>query len=42
LSILALRAELQAIMDAAPAVILVANDAECRHVGGNQTAYATQ
>jgi PAS domain S-box-containing protein len=32
--------ELQAIMDAAPAVILVANDAECRHVGGNQTAYA--
>jgi PAS domain S-box-containing protein len=33
-------AELQAIMDAAPAVILVANDAECRHVGGNQTAYA--
>jgi hypothetical protein len=28
-------------MDAAPAVILVANDAECRHVGGNQTAYAT-
>ena len=33
-------AELQAIMDAAPAVILVANDAECRHVGGNRTAYA--
>jgi C4-dicarboxylate-specific signal transduction histidine kinase len=33
-------AELQAIMDAAPAVILVANDAECRHVSGNQTAYA--
>jgi signal transduction histidine kinase len=34
-------AELQAIMDAAPAVILVANDAECHHVGGNRTAYAT-
>ena len=33
-------AELQAIMDAAPAVILVANDAECHYVGGNQTAYA--
>ena len=32
--------ELQAIMDAAPAVILVAGDAECRHIGGNQTAYA--
>jgi signal transduction histidine kinase len=32
--------ELQAIMDAAPAVILVAHDAECRHVGGNHTAYA--
>ena len=33
-------AELQAIMDAAPAVILVANDAEYSHVGGNRTAYA--
>jgi signal transduction histidine kinase len=32
-------AELEAIMDAAPAVILIAHDAECRHVGGNQTAY---
>ena len=33
-------AELQAIMDAAPAIILVANDAESRHVDGNRTAYA--
>jgi PAS domain-containing protein len=33
--------ELQAIMDASPAIILVANDAEWRHIGGNQTAYAS-
>jgi hypothetical protein len=31
--------ELRAIMDAAPAVILVAHDAEGRHVSGNRTAY---
>jgi PAS domain S-box-containing protein len=32
-------AELQAIMDAAPAVIVIAHDAECRHISGNRTAY---
>ena len=32
-------AQLQATMDAAPAMILVAHDAECRHITGNQTAY---
>ena len=32
-------AELQATMNAAPAMILVAHDAECRHITGNQTAY---
>ena len=31
--------ELQAMMDAAPAVILVAHDPECRHITGNRTAY---
>jgi PAS domain S-box-containing protein len=33
-------AELQAIMDAARAVILIAHDKEGRHVGGNRTARA--
>jgi PAS domain S-box-containing protein len=32
-------AELQAIMDAAPAVIIIAHDPECRQLGGNRTAY---
>jgi len=33
-------AELQAIMDAAPAVILVAHDPECRYLGGNLAAHS--
>jgi PAS domain S-box-containing protein len=33
-------AELQAIMDAAPAVIVVAHDPECRYVGGNGAAHS--
>jgi two-component system cell cycle sensor histidine kinase/response regulator CckA len=33
-------AELQAIMDAAPAVIIIAHDTEGRVVGGNRTAHA--
>ena len=33
-------AQLQASMDAVPAVILVAHDAECRYITGNQAAYA--
>jgi PAS domain S-box-containing protein len=32
-------AEMQAIMDAAPAVVIVARDAECRSIMGNRTAY---
>ena len=32
-------AELQAIMDAAPAVVIVARDAECRSIVGNRMAY---
>jgi PAS domain S-box-containing protein len=31
--------ELQAIMDAAPANIFIARDAECRHLSGNRNAY---
>lgn len=31
--------ELQAIMDAAPAMILIAHDRECRHISGNRTAH---
>jgi PAS domain S-box-containing protein len=31
--------ELRAIMDAAPAVVLVAHDAEGHHISGNRTAY---
>jgi len=31
--------ELRAIMDAAPAIILVAGDVECRQVSGNRTAH---
>lgn len=32
--------ELHAIMDAVPAAILVAHDAECRNVSGNRSAYS--
>jgi two-component system, cell cycle sensor histidine kinase and response regulator CckA len=31
-------AELQAVMDAAPAAIFVAHDSDCRHMSGNRTA----
>jgi GAF domain-containing protein len=32
-------AELQAVMDAAPAAIFIARDPECRHLSGNRSAY---
>lgn len=32
-------AELQALMDAVPAAIFIARDAECRHISGNRKAY---
>ena len=32
-------AELEAVMDAAPALIFMARDAECRHISGNRATY---